>query len=1403
MKKLLADYLDLPDSTNLEEYLDVIYTMEEEIEDLQVKFRILITKYCKASNADNVPMTVHKPKLKTPDLPLPEFTGKYEEYKSFKTRFMSIIGNNESLNDNQKCCYLKASLKGDAKFIESNQDTFQSLLSALDARYQNKRAVIDTLIENVLSVGKANDSPRQLRNLVDIIKRNLRALENLKLSRNNLSDALLVHILEGKIDSESQRLFQMENKSSEILSLDCFLNFIEDRARILGSVSKNCTTTVNSNSNKQFVKPKQNFSRPKSPIVNSHNKSKKCVLQNCDESHPLHRCSKFKSFKLSDRIDCVQMRAILDSASEINIISSDCANFLGLKKEKLFLPVSGICGSTQNASRKVTTSLSNLNGNYQWDIELMVLPKITDFSPATRLDVSDLKIPENIQLADETFYIPQKVDLLLGCEPFFEFIKADKIRLNDSRLILQDTCFGYIVAGSIEPIFQINNATSHCFLSRGMDTLDKTLRSFWEIENVTCDSSPISEELNYCNEHYEKTHYRNSEGRYVVQMPFKPEIEKISLGDSYQMASKSLNLWKRLNRDPTMKFLYSEFLREYKNLNHMEEITNCNHSNDDGYFLPHQGVLRPSSITTKLRVVFDVSAKTTTGYSLNDLLCAGGVLQDDLFSILTRFRKHQYAFTVVHISKMFRQIEINPSQRKYLKILWKEGPEENVKVFASKTVTYGTTSAPFLATRTLQQLAKDERENFPIASKVLLEDFYMDDCLSGASDINQFIALKKELGELLLRGGMTLHKCKSRVAPIKSETIPRLELAACPLLAQLTRKMLNALKLKIDQVLPWSDSTVDLSWIDTSPHLLKAFLSNRVAQIQELTKEYHWSHITSKNNPADLLSRGIDAQFLVNNQFWFQGPDSFNSLNSETELNQSDKNYLSEFKSKDSVCLTVKTSALFEDVISISNNFQKLIRIISLIFRFINKCKKNSKECGAPSKIERQSAEIYILREVQVRTFGNEIHSIKQCGNVTPNSKLKSLSPFLDSQGILRVGGRLRNSILPYNSKHPILLPAKHKVTDMIIQYCHKIQFHSGPQALLYNIRQKFWPLNGRNLSRKIVHSCVTCFKANPKISSQKMGDLPEDRVNPNFVFNSVGIDFAGPFYIKTKLRKRDPPTKIYVCIIICLSTKAIHLELVSDLSSEALIAALKRFMARRGKCRKILSDNATNFVGTKNEINRLFKLMEQQDALFQNFLSEEEITWSHIPPRAPHYGGLWEVGVKSFKFYFKRVVSNTCLTYEEFLTILIQIEELLNSRPLTPLSSEVEDLEILTPGHFLIGRPITAIPKPLMIELNDNRLNRWQLLTKKVQAIWKHWSKNYLNNLQQRHKWMFKKDNVKIGDMVLIKEDNVPVSNWPLGRVVKLYPGKDNIIRVVDIKTKTGIFKRSVSRLCVLPIER
>ncbi|GFV81140.1 uncharacterized protein TNCV_2271241 [Trichonephila clavipes] len=186
----------------------------------------------------------------------------------------------------------------------------------------------------------------------------------------------------------------------------------------------------------------------------------------------------------------------------------------------------------------------------------------------------------------------------------------------------------------------------------------------------------------------------------------------------------------------------------------------------------------------------------------------------------------------------------------------------------------------------------------------------------------------------------------------------------------------------------------------------------------------------------------------------------------------------------------------------------------------------------------------------------------------------------------------------------------------------------------------------------------------------------------------------------------------------------------------------------------------------------------------------QKRVEWSFIAPRAPNHGGLWEAGVKAVKYHRRRVMGNLRFTYEEFLTILNQIEGVLNSRPLYPLSCDPGDFDALTPGHFLVGRPITAIAEPSLTEVSDNRLKVWQKQTKIVQHIWKRWSNNYLSTLQNRNKWYFEKNNVKIHDMVILKEDNLPVCNWPLGRILEVYHGKDNKIRVVLVKTKNGIFK-------------
>jgi hypothetical protein len=247
------------------------------------------------------------------------------------------------------------------------------------------------------------------------------------------------------------------------------------------------------------------------------------------------------------------------------------------------------------------------------------------------------------------------------------------------------------------------------------------------------------------------------------------------------------------------------------------------------------------------------------------------------------------------------------------------------------------------------------------------------------------------------------------------------------------------------------------------------------------------------------------------------------------------------------------------------------------------------------------------------------------------------------------------------------------------------------------------------------------------------MGDLPFERVNPNLTFNHAGVDFCGPFLIKYKHQRKGSFHKVYVAIFICLVTKAIHLEIVFDLTTQSFIACLKRFFSRRGKSSCLFSDNATNFIGANQELKKLASLVTFRDEFLSRYLSSENISWKFLPPRAPNFGGLWESGVKSFKHHLKRTISNAKLTYEEFLTIVNQIEGILNSRPISPLSSDVSDYEPLTPGHFLIGRPINSIPEPSLINEAENRLARWQNLTKMVQHIWKRWTTDYLNHLQQR----------------------------------------------------------------------
>jgi len=317
----------------------------------------------------------------------------------------------------------------------------------------------------------------------------------------------------------------------------------------------------------------------------------------------------------------------------------------------------------------------------------------------------------------------------------------------------------------------------------------------------------------------------------------------------------------------------------------------------------------------------------------------------------------------------------------------------------------------------------------------------------------------------------------------------------------------------------------------------------------------------------------------------------------------------------------------------------------------------------------------------------------------------------------------------------------------------------------------------------------------------QLMASLPEERVSNPVCFEITGVDFAGPFDIKNFVGRRCIITKGYVCLFVCFATKAIHLEATTDLSSATFLAAFSRFVGRRGCPAKIYSDNGTNFVGASKELKKEYKLfLKQSSDLVLSTYSHQGISWHFNPPGAPHMGGLWEAGVKSFKHHFRRVAGNMKYTLEEFTTLLVKIEACLNSRPLCPQSENPDDLTALTAGHFLTGRLLLAPCESKIDEQPLAIINRWR----RVKAIYQHfcarWKYEYLLELQKRYKWKTQRENLKVNDLVVIMEDNLPPHEWRLGRVVEVHLGRDQNVRVASIKTEKGVVKRPVVKLVFLP---
>ncbi|XP_055600813.1 uncharacterized protein LOC129749764 [Uranotaenia lowii] len=646
---------------------------------------------------------------------------------------------------------------------------------------------------------------------------------------------------------------------------------------------------------------------------------------------------------------------------------------------------------------------------------------------------------------------------------------------------------------------------------------------------------------------------------------------------------------------------------------------------------------------------------------------------------------------------------------------------------------------------------------------------------------------------------------KTRVSPLKFLSIPRSELQASVIGARLSNAIMGSSSIKVNKRYFWTDSKTVLCWLSSDHRKYSQYVSHRVSDILESTELSEWCWIPSKLNVADDGTKWKVYPDFNNSSRWFRGPDLLSRPTAEWPLPE--KAILSTDIELRPFVLNhhVLSSAL----ITVEKFFYwaVLLRKTAYALRYIYNLQRTAKDqpilVGLLTREDLLKGEQYLFRLAQGSAYAEEIellidqksHGWKSC--IPRKSPLFKLCAFLDENRVLRIRGRI--SLCEFaqpDTKNPIILPRNHHITRLIVSNIHSAYHHQNHETIINEIRQRYYIPGLRSLYKNIRKDCQVCKNQRVKPQVPLMSELPLSRLSAyTRPFSYMGIDYFGPMLVVNG-RKQE---KRWGVLATCLTIRAIHLQVVHSLTTSSCIMAIRNIMSRRGVPICIYSDRGTNFIGADRELKSVLKDVNQ-NRLMEEFTSPDT-QWSFNPPASPHMGGAWERLIRSVKQNMAKLNPNHRPNDEILENMLIEIENIVNSRPLTHVPVEDSNSLVLTPNHFLLGSSNGLKPWVPFDDSSSAVRRSWQLSQTMANVFWRHWVHDYLPTLTRRSKWFDDTKPIEVDDIAVIIDPNLPRNCWPKGRIIATNISPDGRRRWATIQTSTGVYNRPVAKLAILDI--